>query len=101
MTPEEISGDLLRRFSGKRLLLLAPKVLGRKGFHREVLRQAAAVAAYHSKARSGGVVAVNYTLGKHVSKPRGAKPGTVSRLLPRSRARQMSTEVVLENRTVC
>jgi predicted ribosome quality control (RQC) complex YloA/Tae2 family protein len=44
---------------------------------REVLRQAAAVAAYHSKARAGGVVAVSYTRARFVSKPRGAKPGTV------------------------
>ena len=44
---------------------------------RKVLNQAAAIAAYHSKARSGGVVAVSGTLVRHVSKPRGAKPGTV------------------------
>jgi predicted ribosome quality control (RQC) complex YloA/Tae2 family protein len=44
---------------------------------RETLRQAAAVAAYHSKARGGGIVAVSGTLARHVTKPRGAKPGTV------------------------
>ena len=44
---------------------------------RSILNQAAAVAAYHSKARSGGVVSVSGTLARHVSKPRGAKPGTV------------------------
>jgi len=44
---------------------------------RETLNRAAAIAAYHSKARSGGVVAVSGTLARHVSKPRGAKPGTV------------------------
>jgi predicted ribosome quality control (RQC) complex YloA/Tae2 family protein len=44
---------------------------------RKTLNQAAAIAAYHSKARSGGVVAVSGTLARHVSKPRGAKPGTV------------------------
>ena len=42
-----------------------------------VLRQAAAVAAYHSKARSGGSVAVSATRARFVRKPRGAKPGTV------------------------
>lgn len=42
-----------------------------------VLRQAAAVAAYHSKARTGGSVAVTATRARFVSKPRGAKPGTV------------------------
>ena len=42
-----------------------------------VLHQAAAVAAYHSKARAGGVVAVSATRAKFVRKPRGAKPGSV------------------------
>lgn len=45
---------------------------------RAVLDAAAAVAAYHSKARSGGNVAVSCTRGKFVSKPRGAPPGTVT-----------------------
>ncbi|MBI9076421.1 MAG: DUF814 domain-containing protein [Desulfatibacillum sp.] len=40
-------------------------------------KQAAAIAAYHSKARSGGVVAVSCTQACNVTKPRGAKPGTV------------------------
>ena len=44
---------------------------------RNALNQAAAIAAYHSKARGGGVVAVSGTLARHVTKPRGAKPGTV------------------------
>ena len=41
------------------------------------LKLAAAVAAYHSKARAGGVVPVSCTKAQNVSKPRGAKPGTV------------------------
>jgi predicted ribosome quality control (RQC) complex YloA/Tae2 family protein len=44
---------------------------------RDTLRQAAAIAAYHSKARNGGVVPVACTLARFVTKPRGAKPGTV------------------------
>ena len=44
---------------------------------REVLRQAAAIAAFHSKAKSGGTVAVSCTQAKYVTKTRGAKPGTV------------------------
>jgi predicted ribosome quality control (RQC) complex YloA/Tae2 family protein len=44
---------------------------------RETLRAAAAVAAWHSKAREGGVIAVSCTDARHVRKPRGAKPGTV------------------------
>jgi len=45
---------------------------------REVLEQAAAVAAWHSKARGGGTVAVSCTRARHVGKPRGAPAGTVS-----------------------
>jgi predicted ribosome quality control (RQC) complex YloA/Tae2 family protein len=45
---------------------------------RETLRQAAAVAAYHSKARNAGSVAVHCTQARHVKKPRGVKTGTVS-----------------------
>jgi predicted ribosome quality control (RQC) complex YloA/Tae2 family protein len=45
---------------------------------RGVLKAAAAIAAYHSKAREAGVVPVAYTQAKNVSKPSGAKPGTVS-----------------------
>jgi predicted ribosome quality control (RQC) complex YloA/Tae2 family protein len=44
---------------------------------RETLHRAAAIAAYHSKARTAGVVAVSGTRVRDVSKPRGAKAGTV------------------------
>jgi predicted ribosome quality control (RQC) complex YloA/Tae2 family protein len=44
---------------------------------REILKQAAAIAAYHSKARTGGVIAVSATRARYVTKPKGAKPGTV------------------------
>lgn len=44
---------------------------------RETLRQAAAVAAYHSKARQASVAPVRYARARHVSKPKGAKTGTV------------------------
>jgi predicted ribosome quality control (RQC) complex YloA/Tae2 family protein len=44
---------------------------------RRTLEQAAAIAAYYSKARNAGVVPVSCTLARYVSKPRGAKPGTV------------------------
>jgi predicted ribosome quality control (RQC) complex YloA/Tae2 family protein len=39
---------------------------------------AAGIAAFHSKARSAGIVAVSCTEGRNVSKPAGARPGTVS-----------------------
>jgi predicted ribosome quality control (RQC) complex YloA/Tae2 family protein len=45
---------------------------------RDTLKRAAAIAAWHSKARNGGMVAVSCTQARYVSKPRGAKPGTVS-----------------------
>ena len=44
---------------------------------RETLKQAAAIAAYHSKARTGGVVAVSATRARYVTKAKGAKPGSV------------------------
>jgi predicted ribosome quality control (RQC) complex YloA/Tae2 family protein len=44
---------------------------------REILWQAAAIAAFHSKAKSGGTVTVSYTQAKYVTKPRGVKPGMV------------------------
>jgi len=42
------------------------------------IKTAAAIAAWHSKARNAGKVPVSYTEAQNVSKPRGAKPGTVS-----------------------
>lgn len=41
------------------------------------LEQAAQLAAWYSKAREAQKVPVDYTLRKHVHKPRGAKPGMV------------------------
>src|SRR5206468_5033673 len=55
---------------------------------RETLKHAAAIAAYHSKARKGGVVAVSCTRARYVQKPRDAKAGTV----------QIRKEVVLKVR---
>ena len=42
------------------------------------IRAAAAVAAWHSKARKAGTVPVRYTEARHVGKPRGAKTGSVT-----------------------
>ena len=44
---------------------------------RETLRRAASVAAFHSKARNGGITSVSYTRARYVTKPKGAKPGSV------------------------
>ena len=55
---------------------------------KETLKRAAAIAAYHSKAREGGVVPVSCTLARYVTKPRGAETGTV----------QIRKEIVLKVR---
>ncbi len=59
-------------------VILRPENGNRQEAGRELLKTAAAVAAWHSKARNGGVTAVTCTRARFVSKPRGAKPGTVS-----------------------
>lgn len=53
------------------------RVDGGRSPDRTTLERAASIAAFHSKARSGGIVAVSMTEGRNVSKPRGAKAGTV------------------------
>ena len=45
---------------------------------RDTMKLAAAIAAWHSKAREGGVVGVACTQARYVTKPKGAGPGTVS-----------------------
>jgi predicted ribosome quality control (RQC) complex YloA/Tae2 family protein len=44
----------------------------------ETLRQAAAVAGYHSKARNAGIMPIHCTRARYVTKPRGVKTGTVN-----------------------
>ena len=44
---------------------------------RKTLERAAAIAAYHSKARAAARVRVHLTRARNVRKPRGAKAGTV------------------------
>jgi predicted ribosome quality control (RQC) complex YloA/Tae2 family protein len=48
------------------------------------LEEAATLAAVFSKARSSGTVAVDWTRRKHVRKPRGAPPGSVTLLHART-----------------
>lgn len=64
----------MRGMPGSHVILLARP--GEKP-DRDTLKRAAAIAAYHSKARNGGVVAVSCTQARYVTKPRGSKPGTV------------------------
>ncbi len=64
----------VRGMPGSHVLLRAKE---KQDPDREILKIAASIAAWHSKARNGGVVAVSCTRAINVSKPRGAKPGTV------------------------
>jgi len=64
----------VRGLPGSHTLLLAREQLDPD---RDTLHLAASIAAYHSKARSAGVVPVSCTRAEYVTKPRGAKTGTV------------------------
>jgi predicted ribosome quality control (RQC) complex YloA/Tae2 family protein len=71
-------GDLwfhVRGLPGSHVILCHPE--GQKP-DSNTIKQAAAIAAWHSKARNAGTVPVCYTEAKHVGKPRGAKPGSVT-----------------------
>ena len=72
------AGDLwfhVRGLPGSHVVLRHPE--GEKPDNATV-KAAAAIAAWHSKARKAGTVPVSCTEARHVGKPRGAKPGTVS-----------------------
>lgn len=47
---------------------------------KSVLKKVASIAAYHSKAKTAGIVPVSYTLKKFVVKRKGMEPGKVSLL---------------------
>ncbi len=64
----------VRGFAGSHVIV---PVRGKDEPGREVVRRAAAIAAWHSKARNSGQVTVSVTRAKFVRKPRGAKTGTV------------------------
>src|SRR6266704_6895059 len=64
----------VRGMSGSHVILQGPPGADAD---RETLHRAAAIAAYHSKARHAGVVPVFGTHARDVTKPRGAKAGTV------------------------
>jgi predicted ribosome quality control (RQC) complex YloA/Tae2 family protein len=65
----------VRGMPGSHVVLRVPK--GAEP-DRETQERAAAIAAYHSKARAAGTVPVSCTEARHVSKPRDAPPGTVT-----------------------
>ena len=64
----------VRSLPGSHTLLLAREHLDPD---RDTLHLAARLAAYHSKARSAGVVPVSCTRAENVMKPKGTKTGTV------------------------
>lgn len=64
----------VRGLPGSHVLLQGPE--GEEA-DRATREQAAALAAWHSKARAAGVVPVSCTRARFVTKPRGAPPGTV------------------------
>jgi predicted ribosome quality control (RQC) complex YloA/Tae2 family protein len=64
----------VRGMPGSHVILRAPEGASPG---RDLLKAAAAIAAWHSKARGGGNVAVAGTQARHVTKPRGVKAGTV------------------------
>jgi predicted ribosome quality control (RQC) complex YloA/Tae2 family protein len=71
-------GDLwfhIRGMPGSHVVLRVPKDGAPDRATQEL---AASIAAFHSKARGGGTVAVSCTDARHVSKPGGAPPGTVT-----------------------
>ncbi len=55
---------------------------------RDIVERAASICAWHSKQRAGGIVSVSATRATNVTKPRGAKAGTV----------QIKKEIVLKVR---
>lgn len=65
----------VRGLPGSHVILQGPAA---EEADRSTLERAAAIAAYYSKAREGGVVPVSCTRARYVTKPRGAKPGTVN-----------------------
>lgn len=64
----------VRGLPGSHVVLRAPEGVEAD---RRTLEAAAAIAAFHSKARQAGIVPVSCTRARNVSKPRGAKPGSV------------------------
>ena len=75
----------VRGLPGSHVILQGPAGAGPD---KETLKRAAAIAAWHSKARNAGIVPVSCTRARHVAKPRGAKTGTV----------QIRKEIVLKVR---
>ncbi len=63
---------------GSHVILRAPDGVQDAKADKALIEKAAAVAAWHSKARNGGRCSVSTTLAANVSKERGAKSGLVT-----------------------
>ncbi|MDP2363753.1 MAG: NFACT RNA binding domain-containing protein, partial [Ignavibacteria bacterium] len=67
-----------RSVSGSHLVLRVENT--KEGIPKDVIKKAASLAAYHSKAKTAGVVPVAYTFKKYVVKRKGMPVGQVSLL---------------------
>lgn len=63
---------------GSHVILRPPAETPDAAADKSLIEIAAAVAAWHSKARDGGWCSVSTTLASNVTKERGAKPGLVN-----------------------
>jgi predicted ribosome quality control (RQC) complex YloA/Tae2 family protein len=52
----------------------------KEGIPKPILKKAASIAAYHSKAKTSKLTPVSYTLKKYVVKRKGMEPGKVNLL---------------------
>ena len=62
---------------GSHVIVSIPKNINISDLESEVIYEAAAIAAYHSRAAGGENVPVDYVSVRHVKKPKNAKPGMV------------------------
>lgn len=67
-----------RSVSGSHVVLKVDNV--KEGIQKSILKKAASLAAYYSKAKTSGIVPVSYTLRKYVIKKKGMEPGKVALL---------------------
>ncbi|MCX6149846.1 MAG: NFACT RNA binding domain-containing protein [Ignavibacteriales bacterium] len=67
-----------RSVSGSHVVLKVENT--KEGIPKNILKKAASIAAYHSKAKSSKLVSVSYTFKKFVIKRKGMEPGSVNLL---------------------
>ncbi|RMD48368.1 MAG: DUF814 domain-containing protein [Ignavibacteria bacterium] len=66
----------VRGYSGSHVVLKVDNA--KQGMPKNIIKSAASLAAYHSKAKTAGVVPVIYTFRKYVHKKKGMAPGQVA-----------------------